>query len=109
MSHIIFSEETKQKIFERDGHKCVMCGMGEREGEYINAWYIKPTENGGKAIVENGMTFCTKHFFMSQMHGCLDMAKLEFVQMFMKVHKEGNTELQNFSKDVIGVFSKYLS
>ncbi len=49
-----FSDEIKQKIFERDNYKCVVCGKGVIDGIEIHADYIKPLDKGGDNSVENG-------------------------------------------------------
>lgn len=40
-----FTPELKEKIFKRDGYKCVICGRGRKEGMEIHADHIKAKED----------------------------------------------------------------
>lgn len=53
-------KEWAQKVKERDGNKCVICGEAER----LNAHHIIVRENHfTKLDVENGLSLCPKHHF----------------------------------------------
>lgn len=49
-----FSQALKKQILERDNYKCVICGMGKKEGVELHIDHIKPKDLGGKAVLENG-------------------------------------------------------
>lgn len=47
-------KNTREAVFERDGHKCVRCGSEE----YLQADHILPQSCGGPHIMENLRTLC---------------------------------------------------
>lgn len=47
-------KNTREAVFERDGHKCVRCGSAE----HIQADHILPQSAGGPHIIENLRTLC---------------------------------------------------
>lgn len=53
------SQKVKQEVWERDGHRCIICG---NPVAMPNAHYI-PRSQGGLGIPENVVTLCT-------MNGC---------------------------------------
>jgi len=56
-----FPPQIKEMIFKRDNYKCVICGLGKKDGVEICADHVIPLDKGGKNTVENGQTLCTKH------------------------------------------------
>lgn len=56
-------KEWANKVKERDGHKCVICGNAER----LNAHHIIVRENHKtKFDVDNGVALCPKHHFFDR-------------------------------------------
>lgn len=47
-------KQLKQKIFDRDGHKCVSCG----DTESLTLDHITPIRNGGTTIESNLQVMC---------------------------------------------------
>ncbi|PJF39130.1 MAG: HNH endonuclease, partial [Phototrophicales bacterium] len=56
-----FTQALKEKIFKRDGYRCVICGRGPAEGMELHVDHIRPRSAGGKATFENGQTLCSEH------------------------------------------------
>ena len=56
-----FSASQRKEILKRDGYKCVICGLGERDGVDLQVDHIKPKSLGGKASTDNGQTLCSRH------------------------------------------------
>ncbi len=63
-----FSAKQRAEIFKRDNHKCLICGMGTREGldlYAIKSFYARSASEDVDSIqelsVENAATLCGKH------------------------------------------------
>jgi hypothetical protein len=67
-----FTEAEKRAIFERDGYKCVTCGLGRENGLELHIDHIKPRSLGGQGTVENGQTLCSRHNFIKKNHSQTD-------------------------------------
>lgn len=52
------SQKVKEKVWNRDNHKCIYCGIYVPK-TCANAHYIKKSQ-GGLGIEENVVTFCLK-------------------------------------------------
>ncbi len=61
-----FSAKLKKQILERDDYKCVICGIGKKEGAELHIDHIKPKDLGRKATIENGQTLCSRHNFLKK-------------------------------------------
>ncbi len=55
--------------------KCVICGLGIKDGVEIHADHIKPKDFGGKAEIENGQTLCAQHNFQKKTINRLKLVK----------------------------------
>ena len=55
-----FSPKIKEAIFKRDGYKCVVCGLGRKNGVEIHADHIKPKDKGGQQLVGVDITKIAK-------------------------------------------------
>lgn len=102
-----FDAKTKNKIFERDDHKCVICGRGPKEGMEIQADHIKPKDRGGKATLENGQTLCSQHNFLKKNLGQTTLGKRFFIRLLKASRKNGDKNLISFCDDVLKLFNKY--
>ena len=102
-----FTPELKKKILERDGYKCVICGMGIKEGVELHVDHVKPKDLGGKATFENGQTLCSKHNFLKKNLKQTETGKKMFIQMLETAKQEGETDLVNFIEDVLKVYEKH--
>jgi len=102
-----FTPKIKKKIFERDGHKCVVCGKGKAEGVEIQADHILPKDKGGKATLENGQTLCSRHNFLKKNFDQTEFAKRIFIRLHNISKSDNNKELLDFSVDVLKMFEKY--
>jgi 5-methylcytosine-specific restriction endonuclease McrA len=74
-----FTASQKKEIFERDGYKCVICGLGKREGIDLQVDHIRPKELDGKAVVSNGQTLCARHNFMKKIASQTETGKKMFL------------------------------
>jgi len=101
-----FTAEQKEKIFKRDGYKCVICGRGRADGVEIQADHIKPKDLGGKAEIENGQTLCAQHNFQKKNLKQTETGKKMFVRLYELAGKEGNKELFDFCTQILEVYEK---
>lgn len=102
-----FTPELKKRIFERDGYKCVICGMGAREGVEIQVDHIIPKDLGGRATFENGQTLCARHNFMKKNLKQTESGKKMFLRMLDTAKKEGNEDIISFVNDILAVYEKH--
>lgn len=56
-----FTEEMKMKVKRRDGHRRVVCGLGEADGTELQVDHITLRSKGGRAEIENAQTLCGSH------------------------------------------------
>lgn len=102
-----FTPALKKQILERDGYKCVICGMGKREGVELHVDHVKPKDLGGKATLENGQTLCSKHNFLKKNLKQTETGKKMFIRMLDTARQENETEMINFLEDVLSVYEKH--
>ena len=95
-----FSPETKEKIFERDGYKCVVCGKGVRDGIEIHADHIKAKNKGGDNSLENGQTLCTQHNNIKKNYSQTEAGKRYFTKLYKQAIKVKDIKMVNFCKCV---------
>lgn len=114
MLRIEFSDKQKQKIRKIHNARCVLCGLGEKEGAGSHVVSRVPRQDGGEAVISNGQILCTKHKnarfdaekidpktdsgknFIISMHGLAKDKKSEHYQEFfaklLKVYKAHNID-----------------
>ena len=56
-----FSESQRQDIFERDDHRCVVCGLGLRQGETLFVDFVAPGVCEKVDDIVYGATYCARH------------------------------------------------
>ena len=105
-----FSESDKQIIKERDGHKCVICGLGSQNGLDLHVDHIKPKNLGGTNDITNGQTLCARHNFIKKQLSQTETGKKMFIRLLEKLKKSDDPlkELHiSFCRDILNVFEKY--
>ena len=102
-----FTPAQKEIILERDGHKCVVCGRGERDGLDLHVDHIKPRNRGGKATLENGQTLCTQHNNLKKQLDQTEAGKRMFIRLHELARAEDNEELQRFCEDILETYEKH--
>ncbi|MCH5336275.1 MAG: HNH endonuclease [Campylobacter sp.] len=102
-----FAPNLKKQILERDNYKCVICGMGEKEGVELHVDHIKPKDLGGKATLENGQTLCARHNFLKKNLKQTETGKKMFIQMLESAKASNEKELIAFLEDVLKVYEKH--
>lgn len=102
-----FTPTQKKIILERDGYKCVICGKGREDGFKLHVDHIKSKDSGGEAKIENGQTLCSQHNFIKKNLNQTETGKKLFIRLYELAKSEGNTELQNFTAELLEVFEKH--
>jgi 5-methylcytosine-specific restriction endonuclease McrA len=102
-----FTPAQKQFILERDGYKCVICGLGQENGLELHVDHIMPKNLGGKAIVENGQTLCSRHNFIKKKLKQTETGKKMFITLYNAAQKEGDKALMEFCEEILSVFDKH--
>lgn len=90
--------------FKRDDYKCVICGLGVKDGVEIHADHIKPKDFGGKAEVENGQTLCSPHNFRKKNYKQTETGKKMFIRLYELARKIDDKETMQFCAEVLEVF-----
>lgn len=102
-----FTTEQKSQIFERDGYKCVVCGLGKKDGIEIHADHIVPKDRGGKATVENGQTLCSIHNFRKKNYNQTESGKKMFIRLWEAAQKIGDEKIKNFCETILLDYEKF--
>ena len=104
---IPFSAAEKRIIFERDGYRCVICGVGQNEGYELHADHVKPVDRGGESTVENGQTLCSMHNMRKKNLGQTETGKKMFIRLLEASRSSGDHELAAFIVDVLRTYETH--
>lgn len=102
-----FTSEQKEKIFKRDGYRCVVCGRGKSDGVEIHADHIKPRDLGGESTIENGQTLCAQHNFQKKNYKQTETGKKMFIRLYELAKKIKDTQLQKFCGEILSVYEEH--
>jgi len=102
-----FTAAQKEAIFKRDGYKCVICGLGVKDGLEIHADHIVPRDRGGKAEVDNGQTLCSIHNFRKKNYNQTESGKKMFILLWKNARKIGDKTMIKFCEDILKTFDEY--
>jgi len=102
-----FSKEVKEKIFEKDNHKCVVCGNGTHNGYEICADHIKPQAQGGKSTFENGQTLCSEHNLMKKRYGTTVFLGKYCKRMIKKAQENSDNKVEEMFKKILEILEEY--
>ena len=106
-----FSSSEKKEILERDGYKCVVCGLGREDGLELHIDHIKPRSLGGQGTVQNGQTLCAPHNFIKKNLSQTETGKKSFIRMLELVKSTKDdpvaSQLEGFLTEVLSVYEKH--
>lgn len=102
-----FSPALKKQILQRDNYKCVICGLGKKEGVELHIDHIKPKDLGGKATLQNGQTLCARHNFLKKNLKQTETGKKMFIQMLETAKENDDKGLVAFLREVLEVYEKH--
>lgn len=106
-TQINFTTKQKKEIFQRDRHKCVICGRGEAEGQEIHADHIRPQELGGESTIDNGQTLCAPHNFKKKTFSQTETGKNMFIRLYDLADKARDEKVKKFCNDVLKVYEEH--
>lgn len=102
-----FPSDVKEEIFKRDGYKCVVCGLGRKDGVEICADHIIPLDKGGTNTVENGQTLCMPHNLLKKNYSQTEMGKRFLTKIYESALSKGDERMIKFCKEIFNVYNKY--
>lgn len=102
-----FTEAQKREILKRGGNKCAVCGKSRADGVELQIDHIKPKDKGGKATIANGQILCAQHNFKKKNYNQTETAKRLFVNLQEQAKELGDSELEEFAKDVLRTYDKH--
>lgn len=102
-----FPLAVRQAILERDGYKCVMCGMGLEHGVDVYVDHIIPKDRGGKATLENGQTLCGRHNNLKKNYSQTESGKRMFIRLYERAKELGDEQNLAFFRDILRVYAQH--
>jgi len=102
-----FPPEVKEKIFKRDGHKCVVCNRGIKDGVELCADHILPKGKGGTNTIDNGQTLCSEHNLLKKNYSQTEAGKRYFIKLYGQAVKQGDKGMIEFCEQVFDVYNKH--
>ena len=103
---ITFTDKQKDEIWERDGHRCVICGqLLRREDAHFD--HIVPMSKGGKSEISNGQTLCSEHNIRKKNYGCVEDGKRSLLLQKKLAEKLGDSKRLEFIQAQLALMEKY--
>ena len=106
-----FTASEKKTILERDGYKCVVCGLGRESGLELHIDHIKPRSLGGQGTVENGQVLCAPHNFIKKNLSQTETGKKGFIRLLELVRSTPDDpvaqQLEVFLVEVLSIYEKH--
>ena len=102
-----FTQTQKQIIKERDDYRCVICGLGEKEGVEIHVDHIKPRERGGKSTLDNGQVLCSTHNNFKKHFKQTETGKRMFIALYEIAQANNDEHLKKFLLTVLKVYEDF--
>ena len=102
-----FSNSQVEEIFKKDNYKCVVCGLGRKEGLVIHADHIKPKDKGGKAVISNGQTLCSIHNFRKKNYNQTESGKKMFIHLYELSQEVGDKDMIEFCKEILNTYKNF--
>jgi predicted restriction endonuclease len=102
-----FPEDVKEAIFRRDNYRCVVCGLGRKDGVEICADHIVPKDRGGTNTVENGQTLCTQHNLIKKNYSQTEAGKRYFIKMYEEAVRKNDKKIIDFCKQIFDAYNKH--
>lgn len=102
-----FPQKIKEKIFKRDNYRCVICGLGRKDGVDIHADHIVPLDRRGTNTMDNGQTLCSQHNVMKKNYSQTEAGKRYFIKMYEKAIEKNDKKMIKFCKQVFDAYNEH--
>lgn len=102
-----FPPKVKEEILKRDGYKCVVCGMGLKDGVELVVDHIIPKDKGGSNDISNGQTLCMKHNLLKKNYSQTEAGKRYFIKIYEKAVAENDHKMIQFCKRIFDAYDEY--
>lgn len=102
-----FTQNDKNAILKRDGHRCVVCGKSEADGVELHVDHIKPKDKGGEADISNGQTLCAEHNFKKKNYDQTELGKRLFIRLHQRAKQIHDEQTMEFCTDVLAVYEQH--
>jgi len=102
-----FTANQIKEIFKKDGYKCVICGMGTKDGVEIHADHKIPRDKGGVSDVSNGQTLCSVHNFRKKNYNATESGKMFFIHLYKSAKILNDKEILEFCKYILNAYDKF--
>ena len=106
-----FTAAEKRAILERDGYKCVVCGLGKESGLELHIDHIRPRSAGGQGTVENGQVLCAPHNYLKKNLSQTETGKKSFIRLLELVQSNPDDpvakQLEQFLLEVLSIYEKH--
>ena len=101
-----FTEKDKQLILKRDNYRCVICGLGKKDGVELHIDHIKPKDKGGDSTISNGQSLCSTHNFRKKNYKQTETGKKMFIRLYESAKAINDIQTMNFCEQILLVFDK---
>lgn len=102
-----FTPQQKEIIFKRDNYRCVICGLGRKDGLEIHADHMIPKDKGGKAEIDNGETLCSIHNFRKKNYNQTESGKKMFILLLKQAEKIDDEKMISFCKKILSTYDDF--
>ena len=93
-----FSKAMAGRILKRDGNRCVICGLGEKDGVELRAAKILLGESDSKLTLESGLTLCEMHYRLQELVGLASAGDAAIADLYTEAASRGTEFLMKFSE-----------
>ena len=102
-----FTQQEKDDIFRRDDYRCVVCGLGRKDGHKIHADHIRPRQHGGESTIDNGQTLCATHNFRKKTYSQTESGKRMQIRLYELAKKKGDEKTMAFCRALLEVYDEH--
>jgi hypothetical protein len=107
-----FDESMREAVKKRDEYRCVVCGLGEKDGVELQVDHITPRSKGGKAVIDNAQTLCGSHNYRKNKLSQLELGDRMFrrLRSHARSSQTENPEaarIITFCNEVLAIYKKH--